>query len=75
MNLREQQELLEHQILSPYASFSDNTKGRVRVEETEDSGLFVSFRRPLQNQNDPYSGSDTDCPDYCEGSQNKRRSN
>ena len=33
MNLREQQELLEHQILSPYASFSDKSKGRVRSEE------------------------------------------
>ncbi len=33
MNLREQQELLEHQILSPYASFSDSTRGRARIEE------------------------------------------
>ncbi|MGN0536811.1 MAG: deoxyguanosinetriphosphate triphosphohydrolase [Acutalibacteraceae bacterium] len=33
MNIREQSEQLEHQILSPYAAFSDQSKGRV-LDET-----------------------------------------
>jgi len=33
MNIRERQEKTEHMILSPYASFSDNSRGRDRVEE------------------------------------------
>lgn len=33
MTIREEQELQEHQILSPYASFSDQSKGRDRQEE------------------------------------------
>lgn len=36
MNLREQQEALEHTILSPYASFSDCSRGRGRAEESCD---------------------------------------
>ena len=33
MNIRERQEQLEHEILSPFASFSDMSKGRDRYEE------------------------------------------
>lgn len=33
MTIREEQELQEHQILSPYASFSDQSRGRDRQEE------------------------------------------
>lgn len=33
MNIREQQEKREHLILSPYASFSDESRGREREEE------------------------------------------
>ena len=33
MNIREQQEKREHLILSPYASFSDESRGRDREEE------------------------------------------
>ena len=36
MNIREQNELLEQQILSPYASFSVNSQGRDREEEPSD---------------------------------------
>lgn len=33
MNIREEQEKMEHLILSPYASFSDQSRGRDREEE------------------------------------------
>ncbi|WP_027438412.1 deoxyguanosinetriphosphate triphosphohydrolase [Lachnospira multipara] len=36
MNIRERQEQLEHEILSPFASFSDMSKGRDRYEEACD---------------------------------------
>ena len=33
MTIREQQEALEHEILSPRATFADETRGRERPEE------------------------------------------
>lgn len=36
MNLRQQREALEHQIFSPYAAFSDQSKGRAIPEEPDE---------------------------------------
>ena len=44
MLIREKQEQQEHEILSPYASFSDQSRGRDREEEQCGIGSFTVRR-------------------------------
>ena len=46
MTIREQQEALEHEILSPRATFADETRGRERPEEE------CPMRTPFQRDRD-----------------------
>ena len=41
MNIREQQESREHEYMSPYASFSDESRGRDKPEPQCDSVRFI----------------------------------
>lgn len=45
MNIREEQEKREHLILSPYASFSDQSRGRDREEGTVSDEDYLSERQ------------------------------
>ena len=74
MTIREQQEKREHEVLSRYAAFSDQSTGRDRPEEQCDLRTVYqrdrdrilhckAFRRSLQDQTDPYSGGVADSKD------------
>ena len=82
MMIREQLELRETEILSPYASFSRESRGREREEEecdirpvfqreaeAEDTGVFTAYGRSLSDETYPYAGGVTECKNDCQGTQ------
>ena len=68
MMIREQLELRETEILSPYARPDPSQQG-ISQAEAEDTGVFTAYGRSLSDETYPYAGGVTECKNDCQGTQ------